>query len=166
MRADAVSEYEDAYDRASIRDDDMPPAALRELASSAALVVASDMPRALRSAQMLAGDRTVVVSELLREIRLEPPRWIPFRLPIEVWDAMSHLQWSARLLIGATSDFTRRANTTAEWLAEQAAPGTTVLAVTHGGFRRIVSDALVGRGWRVARGSRGYGNWSVWSLSR
>lgn len=37
-------------------------------------------------------DRELAVSPLLREIDLEPPRWIPLRLPIEVWDAFSHLQ--------------------------------------------------------------------------
>jgi len=163
MHADGVRNYETAYNLAGIRDDDAPPLELMALADQAKVVAASDLPRAIASARRIAPDRDLAICPLLREIELKPQRWIPVRLPIEVWDAFSHVQWSYRLLRGTDHEFVRRASEAADWLVEKAAAGATVVAVTHGGFRRIVADRLAARGWRPAPGRRSYANWSTWS---
>lgn len=67
----------------------MPSAQLLAEARGADAVVASDLPRAVASAERLAFGRDLVTSPLLREIRLEPPRWVPLPLPIRVWDVLS-----------------------------------------------------------------------------
>src|SRR5689334_19726459 len=85
-----VGSYEDAYDAHGIRDDDGPGDELHALVARKPLLVASDLPRAIASAQRLAPEGEIQLSPLLREIRLEPPRWVPLRLPIQVWDAFSH----------------------------------------------------------------------------
>jgi hypothetical protein len=87
-------------------------------------------------------------------------------LPMQVWDVISHLQWSYRLLRGARHDSIRRAHDAAEWLAQRAADSATVLAVTHGGFRRLLASGLEVRGWRPGPERRSYANWSIWSYSR
>lgn len=163
-----VSQFEDAYDAAGIVEGSTPPFALIDSATNAGLIVASDLPRAIDSAERLAGGRRIVYSALLREIRLEPPRWIPFRLPIEAWDAFSHAHWSYRLLVGTSHEFVRRADAAAEWLEQQARAAKSIVAVTHGGFRRILARSLVRRGWRagaLARQGR-HANWSSWELGR
>jgi broad specificity phosphatase PhoE len=164
MPASRVGEYEDAYDAVGIRDDSHPPEELRRLAERATLA-SSNMRRAIASVERLAPGRAYSITPLLREIRLEPPQWIPLRLPIEVWDVMSALQWSYRLRVGAENDFVHRAREAAEWLSRLNADGDTIMAVTHGGFRRIVAAALTARGWKETRERRAWDNWSVWSFT-
>ena len=108
MTWNGVSQFEDAYDAAGIREDSIPPSTLMQSATDAALIVASDLPRAIASAARLAAGRPVEQSALLREIRLEPPRWVPFSLPIEAWDGFNHAQWTYRLFVGTRHEFVRR----------------------------------------------------------
>ncbi len=165
MHASGVSAFEDAYDAAGILDDDAPPPELIRAAEGAHVIAASDLPRAIASARRIAPTRDPEVSPLLREFRLEPSRWMP-RLPIEAWDAISHLQWSLRLLRNAPHDVIRRANDAAEWLGQRAVDAATVVAVTHGGFRRVIANRLEARGWRAGPERRSYENWSVWGYAR
>ena len=163
MLAAAVRDYEAAYDTASILDAAAPPARLVELAARAEVLAASDMPRAIASARRIASARDAEIVPLLREIQLEPPGWVPLRLPIAAWDAMSHLQWSYRLLRSVDHAFVRRAEEAATWLVSRADGGASVLAVTHGGIRRIIDWCLRRRGWRPLPGKRGYEHWGCWS---
>ena len=166
MSAALVEEYERAYNDAGIKDDDAPPEELREMARTASVFVASDMRRAIESAHRLVPGRDPEIQPLLREMYLEPPRWIPGKLPIEGWDAISHFQWSVRLGLGLDHDLVRRADQAAAWLVDRATNGGTVFVVTHGGFRRIVTKRLEARGWRCHEQRHGYRNWSAWSLVR
>ena len=165
MHAAGVHDYENAYDAAGILDDDAPPPELIRAAESAQVVAASDLPRAIASARRIAPAREPDVTPLLREFRLEPPGWMP-RLPMQFWEVFSHAQWSYRLLRSTAHDVIRRADDAAEWLAQRAGDSAAVVAVTHGGFRRIVASRLEARGWRAASERRSYANWSVWSYSR
>ena len=165
MPASGVSGYEDAYDAAGIRDDSQPSGELLRIAAGATLA-SSDMRRAIASVERLAAGRAFSVTPLLREIRLEPPTWLPGRLPIEVWDAMSALQWTYRLRTGAENDFVRRAHQAADWLMQLDGAAESILAVTHGGFRRIAAVALIARGWKETRERRAWDNWSVWSFTK
>ena len=166
MRAEGVPQYEAAYNAVGIRDDSQPPAALVDLARRATVVAASDMVRAIESARRLAPHREPVISPLLRELELEPPSWIPARLPIEVWDVFSFWQWTYRLTFGRDHAFVRRASDAADWLVAQSRDDTQVVSVTNGGFRRIIAAQLMQRGWRAERTSRGHHNWSCWSYTR
>jgi len=166
MDRHGVPRFEDAYDAAGIRDDPPPPEDLRHVATAADVVCASDLRRAIESAKRVAPGREPVISALLREIRLEPPRWMPFRLPIEAWDAYSHAQWSYRLLTRRDHEFVRRADAAAEWLEQKARDAATILVVTHGGARRLIADRLSVRGWLRGAERRSYANWSTWELRR
>ena len=159
-----VTQYEAAYDAAGIRDDSLPPDELREIAEGAALA-SSDMKRAVASIERLAPGRPYSASPLLREIRLEPPPWLPLYLPIGAWDMVSALQWTYRLRTGAEHQFMRRAREATDWLTRLVDGNETVVAVTHGGFRRILEVTLVARGWSSAREPRAWDNWSVWSFT-
>jgi broad specificity phosphatase PhoE len=166
MSATSVSEYERAYDAAGILDGDAPPDELREMARNATVLVASDMRRAIESAHRLVPGREPEIQPLLRELYLEPPRWLPTKLPIEVWDSISFFQWTIRLALGLDHALVQRGDKAAEWLAERAANGGTLLVITHGGLRRIVSNRLKSRGWRCSEQRRGYENWSAWSHTK
>ncbi|HKW46051.1 MAG TPA: histidine phosphatase family protein [Gemmatimonadaceae bacterium] len=163
---ETVGEFEDAYDAEGIRDDSVPSEKLLAVARDA-LVVASDLRRAIASAERLADGRPVVTSPLLREIRLEPPHWLPVALPIGVWDKFSYWQWSYRLRVGSDHEFVRRANDATAWLRLQLESSATIVVVTHGGFRRILAARLVAGGWRWLSTSPGgrYDHWSSWEFA-
>jgi broad specificity phosphatase PhoE len=165
MRGAGVHAFEDAYDAAGILDHDVPPPELIRIATDVDVVAASDLPRAIASAQRIAPERVPDVTPLLREFRLEPPSWVP-HLPIQAWDVISHVQWSYRLFRGARHESVRRAEHAVEWLTQRVGDSRTVLAVTHGGFRRLVAARLESRGWRAGPERRSYTNWSIWSFSR
>jgi broad specificity phosphatase PhoE len=160
-----VKQFESAYDAAGIRDDSHPSSELKALAAKADVLCASDMIRAIASAQRLAPGRQVAVSPLIREIKLEPPSWIPFNLPLDVWDSFSAAQWTYRLAVGANNEFTDRAVMGVDWLVAHASGTRTVVAVTHGGFRRILAHRLLARRWQAAAPNRSFENWSAWEFT-
>jgi broad specificity phosphatase PhoE len=162
MRGAGVHAFEDAYDAASILDGDAPPPELITIAATASVIAASDLPRAIASAERIAPTRRPDVTPLLREFRLEPWPWLP-RLPIQAWDAISYMQWSYRLRRNFPHDAMTRASDAAEWLVHRTADRGTLVAVTHGGFRRLIANRLEARGWRAGPERRSYENWSVWS---
>ena len=163
MRSTGVSLYEDAYDATGIRTDSHPSPRLIDLAARAHVLAASDMVRAVESARRLVPDRTPIVVPELRELRLEPPHWLPLRLPIEAWDAMSYFQWNSRMRNRTDHEIMHRAGAAAAWLLQQARPDTVVVAVTHGGIRRLIDFCLAEQGWRTTPGRRSHANWSCWS---
>lgn len=160
-----VRAFEQGYNSAGIRDDDAPPASLIDEARSA-LLVASDMPRALASAARLVPGRAPHVSPLLREISVEPPRWIPFRMPVEAWDVLHYWSWTYRLLRNVDHDAVRRARNAVDWLLERAGREPATCVVTHGMFRRVLHAQLVMRGWTPVPGPRTFANWSTWAYAR
>jgi broad specificity phosphatase PhoE len=163
-RAREVSSYEDAYDAAGIRDDLAPTAAVVALARRADVLLASDMRRAIESARRLDPTREPTIIPALRELRLEPPVWIPASLPISVWDAMSHLQWTTRIVLRSDHDIVRRARQASDALLEAAYECDNVVAVTHGGIRRIIAADLLRRGRALVSRDGGHRNWSCWTL--
>ena len=163
MDVAAVDKFEADYNAAGIRDDSVPSAELIETASRAEVIAASDMLRAILSAKRLVPSREPDVSPLLREISIDPPRWFPASLPINTWDFYNFSMWSYRLWASADHEEVRRAQGAADWLLERATRPATVVAITHGGFRRILDAQLHARGWARAPGPLSYRNWSTWS---
>ena len=159
----SAQQFVERYDAAPIRADDAPPTFLKEAARSAGTVVASDLARAITSAQALAPGRDVITTPLLRELSFDVPSWGP-KLPLRVWDGLHHLAWTMRLLMRAENEHTRRAVLAAEWLEAHASTTGTTLVITHGGFRRLVHAQLLHRGWRSHGLWHRYHNWSVWNI--
>src|SRR5205085_11374697 len=91
-----LRQFEDAYDAAGILDE--PPSALVQAARSADVLAASDLRRAVETAQRLATDKELKISPLLCELHIEPPDWITVPLQIQTWHVKSHAQ-RYRLLI-------------------------------------------------------------------
>ena len=156
-----------AYELAAIDPADAPPPALVAEAAQVAVVAASDAPRAIASAERLAGGgRPVAVSPLLRETDLHVPRWIAWRLPLAGWALAIGVEWLVGAVRGgpAPQETLDRAAAAADWLSALAAEQGSVLAVTHASFRRLVAARLTSLGWRAAGGRRSLRNWSAWQL--
>jgi broad specificity phosphatase PhoE len=162
-----VLEWRDAYNSAGIMTDAQPPQALRELASSPDHVIASDLRRAIESAERLVPQREIRVSELLRETPLVVPDW-PTRLPMLGWAVVIHLAWGYGIARGAdaTNADRARAVAAAEWLTGLVSDGSTAVVVTHGVFRRSLASQLVDCGWTNTSRHGGYSHWSAWSFVR
>jgi broad specificity phosphatase PhoE len=154
--------FEQLYDAASIRDDSHPPAELLALSRAAAVLMASDLPRAVASIRRLAPDREPVISPLLRELYFEIPSWGP-RLPLLAWDALFHAWWTVRMPLATGHPELQRARAAAAGVDANAA-GLTI-AVTHGGFRRLLARQLTARGWTISGPTSSFANWSAWELT-
>ena len=161
-----VQRWREAYDSAGLRTGARPPRALIELTGQAAHVIASDLRRAVESAERLAPHRDIHVSELLREASLAVPRW-PTRLPLPGWGMLIYVAWGYRIVRGTDPPELDRARaaTTAEWLTSLVSDGSMAVVVTHGVFRRLVAGQLISRGWRGTSREGGYRHWSAWSFS-
>jgi len=163
-----MQRWREAYDAAGIAAGDQPPPALSNLIGSTGIVVSSDMPRALESAERLAPDEPIPVSPLLREAPPEIPQKLPLRMPLAAWDALIHSQWLLKITNGTDAspkDLTR-AHAAADWLVGIVRERSPLVAVTHGVFRRLLADRLMTMGWRGEPGKRSYENWSAWSFER
>lgn len=158
--------FEERYDAAPIRPGEAPPPSLCEIARRANVVLASDLARGISSARALAPDRDPIVTPLLRELSFTLPVAGP-RLPVDVWDALHHVGWTIRMMLGVENDETLRARRAAEWVESHADGAGTVVVVTHGGFRRLLAMQLAVRGYTAAKPVVGrYAHWSVWVLRR
>jgi broad specificity phosphatase PhoE len=160
--------WHSAYELAGLTSGELPPPALRELAASADAIVASDILRARESALLVANERPVTTSELLREVDLIVPRCGGLRLPMRVWGLVIGARWlyARRRSDALLAESDARAEEAAVWL-EGESRAATVLALTHGAVRRLIADALIARGWSCAYPRRDkWGHWSVWEMSR
>ena len=72
--AAGVDRWREAYDAAGILSDSVPPPGISSEVAGADVLVTSDLPRALASAERLAPGKAVHVSPLFRELSLEVPR--------------------------------------------------------------------------------------------
>ena len=164
---DDVRQWLDAYDAAGIQPTCQPPAPLVRVAVDAEWILSSDLPRAVSSAERLAGDRPVSTSHLLRETALPIPRW-PTRIPLRAWWTVIHLGWMIQVSRGIdmSEEDRRRAVAAVDWVGGMAAGKGTALAVTHGVFRRIMAQQLLASGWKSDGRVGGYSHWSAWSFSR
>lgn len=157
-----------AYEAAGIREDERVPASLEPLMGRAGLVLASDAPRAVASARLLAPGREIVVNPLLRELDLEPPALGGLRLPLAAWALAvggRTLLLSLRGRYPSAAEAVR-VHDAASWLAELAARHSLIVAVTHAMFRRQLRDRLVRKGWQDEPGRRSPRPWSAWLLRR
>jgi broad specificity phosphatase PhoE len=142
---------------------------LRELAAGMGRIVASDLPRAVESAALLAPHAAVDHSPLLRETPLPIPALGRVQLPLAMWGLLIGVRWLRDMRRAARDTHVaprERSEQAAQWLDALADAHGSVLVVTHGAFRRYLADALESRGWRRASARRRFHHWSAWELTR
>jgi broad specificity phosphatase PhoE len=160
-----VEAWREAYDAAGIQADARPPESLTRVAATATHVVASDLPRALGSAQRIGARRAILSSELLRESSLAIPNW-EIRMPLGLWGMLISTAWFYRIARGTDMSAAEQSRTAAaaDWLLGMTSGAATLLVVTHGVFRRMLSTELRARGWTCAERAGGYRHWSAWTF--
>lgn len=167
----AIERWRAAYDAAGIADGDEPPPALRRELASVDAIAASDLPRAIASAALLAEGRDVLVSPLLREVPLAIPESVRFRVPLAAWAVVIHLRWTLDILRGRdmSVETLERVRAASAWCSDvlrRSGNGAALAVVTHGVVRRMLARQVVADGWRAEPGRRSYAHWSVWRFSR
>jgi broad specificity phosphatase PhoE len=157
-----------AYEAAGIRADERPPVELTPLGRAARHVLSSDAPRARESAQLLASEREVVQSALLRELDLHEPQLAGLSLPFLAWSLAVGGRLLALWVRGAYPSPAERERiaAAAAWLEGLAASSSLTLAVTHASFRSALSRELLRLGWEHEPGRRTLRPWSVWMLRK
>jgi hypothetical protein len=156
--------WREAYEAAGLHGSEQAPADLVRLAADATLVVASDAPRAVESARLLAPGREITLSPLLRELALPGPDLRRLRLPLAGWAlavGARNLLQTLRSRYPPPSELPRIAEA-ADWLADLAAHQPFVVAVTHGAMRQQLALHLVRRGWQPHGRRRSLHHWSAW----
>jgi len=159
----AFLKWRETYEAAGIEENEQPPRELVAEARNAGAFVSSDVPRAIESARLLASDREVITSPLLRELSLDPPQLRGIRLPLRGWALTYVVRW----LFGrhVTADEERRACTAAQWLIEWSSLHGEVMVLTHASFRSLLAKEFARRGWKSVTPRRRSAHWSAWSFS-
>jgi hypothetical protein len=160
--AEGQQRFIEQYDAAGIRGD--PPSEVVDLAAKSDVLAASTLRRAIESVQRLAPGRDAHLTPLLRESPFELARIVPLRLPIGTWDAINYVLNGYSIRRRRPTPELARAREAAEWLVSKTPERGSLLAVTHGDFRRFLWATLIDRGWRAEFTRKTYHNWSVWSF--
>jgi hypothetical protein len=128
--------------------------------------VASDLPRARASAELLVPGVQIPTSPLLRESTQPAPSFGATRLPLAAWALAIGLRkaYGALRAEAPANAELRRADEAAAWLIDLAASHGSVLAVTHGWFRDTLKATLCARGFRRVHASGRYAHWSAWTF--
>ena len=88
-----IGQWVRQYNEVGITTDLSPPKVVRDLASSARYVVASDLARARESATWLARPMDVRLDPEMREAALPESLGIPIRLPPGAWVVIARVVW-------------------------------------------------------------------------
>jgi len=73
-------------------------------------------------------------------------------MPLGLWGLLISVAWFYRIARGTYMSDAERARTSAaaDWLVGMSHAKSTLLAVTHGAFRRMLARELTTRGWSCA----------------
>lgn len=169
LSASGYSDFWAQYETRGLRPGQTPPAALVRFVEGCGTLLSSTRPRAIESAETLAGGRAFDRRDILIEAPLPPPRfpaWI--RLSPRTWGFLARVWWW--FLDHHEGQETRaqaeaRADEAAAMLADIAAEGRDVVVLAHGFFNYMIGRSLRRRGWRLAE-SEGYRYWSMRRFER
>jgi broad specificity phosphatase PhoE len=159
--------WRETYEAAGIHEGERVPPHLETLAERAGLVLASDAPRAVATARLMAAGREMIVSPLLRELDLRGPDLGAFRLPLVGWavavGVRNLLLTLRRQYPSAEED---RVNEAVAWLEDLAVRHSLIVAVTHASFRQRLARRLLQTDWKAEPGRRSLQHWSAWIFRR
>jgi hypothetical protein len=143
-----VGRWIDAYNRAGIDAEDIPPNTIAAALASG-IVVASSSPRSIQSAQRLSGGRTFLTEEAFCEAGLPYAIWHRPVLPVSVWAACFRVAWFCGYSRNAepVEHVRTRADAAASRLIRLAADYGSVFLVGHGIMTRLIAKRLRRLGW-------------------
>jgi broad specificity phosphatase PhoE len=147
VRGSDFRRLESNYDSAGIVG--IPPEESRNLIKHHEIVVCSDLPRSIQSAQALGANTVHFSSPVFREMNLPYFDRAPFTLPLKLWVVMLRSLWflgfskNTESLLKARA----RARVASNTLVELAAKHESVLLVGHGFLNHYVAKELLALNW-------------------
>jgi broad specificity phosphatase PhoE len=119
----------------------------RDIEQDIEKVYISELPRARSTCECLVGEKRVVMTPLINEIKLRAFMETDWALPISVWDRMSLIQWrlGGRRQLETRRETIERAN---EFVRLVEAEEEDCIVVSHCLFLRELSGVMRKRGFR------------------
>jgi broad specificity phosphatase PhoE len=144
----AYRDWWSRYEQSPLADDQTCPDALIAEVRDDAVVFSSVRPRAMQTADALAGGRMVTRDATFNEAPLPPPRWGAKYLP-KTWNKIARVAWLMGHHDGDehVRDARSRASKAADVLVSTAMKGPDVVLAAHGWFNRMLRPQLRRRGW-------------------
>jgi broad specificity phosphatase PhoE len=144
----AYRDWWSRYEQSPLADDQTCPDALIAEVRDDAVVFSSVRPRAMQTADALAGGRMVTRDPTFNEAPLPPPRWGAKYLP-KTWNKIARVAWLMGHHDGDehVRDARSRASKAADVLVSTAMKGPDVVLAAHGWFNRMLRPQLRRRGW-------------------
>lgn len=166
VRGHQFRQFVERYDAAKIERLAEPTAAAQRVMAQADVVFASNLPRALHTAELLGMPMQPVVDPRFREIEfpVDFPRY--FRFSALIWSAIAIALWRLGYSSSRSESLTQtrqRARLATDLLEGQCGDerdgliqsqrefSTSVVLVAHGGINRLIAKELRSRGWRGPR---------------
>ncbi len=148
------------YNRVGLHPDERPTEGLLRLAEASDVIFASTLPRAIRTAEAVAGGREIITDPVFVEAPLPPPSIWGKRRPGH-WGVLARIAWWFGAHDGEESrpDAELRAEAAVATLTAQALRGHNVLLCAHGWFNRMMRPVLRAQGWREVE-NRGDTYWA------
>jgi broad specificity phosphatase PhoE len=149
LSAIEYTRYLQRYDVAGIDRAHQPPAAVWQRAEQSALILCSDLPRAIQSAQALSRGRKLQVEPVFREIKMPAINMNTVKFSEKTWGVVSRLVWFLGYSNGSESfrEAKQRAAAAAERLIHLAKAQGSVMLVGHGFLNYFIGRALLANGW-------------------
>jgi broad specificity phosphatase PhoE len=152
------------YEAGGLKPGQTPPPRLLTLAAAAGVILSSTRPRAVETAQAIAGGRPFASEALFIEAPLpSPPAPDWLRLSPRWWGVVSRFWWRVFDYHDgqeSRSEAAARARRAALDLTRRAAADGDVVLIAHGYFNFMVGRALAAQGWRRTL-DQGFQYWSV-----
>ena len=148
VQAGDLAQLANTYEYAGIRNS--PSLHAKKHVKNTRVVVCSDLPRSLESAQELGVDPIFSVNELFRECRVPHPDKGSIILPMKIWDIVLGVLWFMGFSKNGESlrEAKYRARVVAIKLIELAEEHDSVVLVGHAVLNKFIAKELVALRWR------------------
>jgi len=153
MPASAMGEIVKNYESSSLDSSFLPNPGALKISKECALLLSSDLPRAVLSSQLLKPDEKLISDSCFRESALPYVDWNFPKLTFFTWAVIFRLLW----LVGFSKHGESikmakvRAEKGADFLEHYARKGNTVLLIGHGIMNRLLVRELISRKWTVTK---------------
>ena len=141
------------YNNCGIAKESVPSKAALEYASKCGVLVSSDLPRSVQSAELLCGDNHDAPDNLFTEAGMPCAEWHALKLPPGYWAVLFRMLWYLGYSKNSESysDARKRAVLAAHKLIGLAKTRQSVLLAGHGIFNSLIDSELKCLGWSGPR---------------
>lgn len=148
-----LSQFISHYQSARIASDSFPPENVKALVQTTKIILTSDLPRAMHSAQIFEPAISPISNPIFREIEFLLEFRLNLRLPFHVWIFLDTLLLSLGYSQYSQSqaDNKKRIRKATELLEQKSHKTGSVVLIGHGITNLFIARELKKRGWRGPR---------------